>query len=879
MSNLYKRGALLLVFLILSGCKLSVSTQGGRGNVTSESGLINCGVHGNACSVDYSDYAGDKTSYTEYLYAQAERGYRFERWEGDCSGNGTCSVKLSKTSGDKAVTAIFVEEPLSEEKELLSFKFLKADNPTLTSDVTGVIDSNAHSVNLSVPNGTNLTSLVANFDISGVDVTVAGASQQSSETVNDFSDVLIYTVVAEDDSTQRYAVYVEEVDYQTKAITDFIFSMQDNNGFEQDAVGVIDESAHRIELLVAQDTDLTSLIAQFETTGQRVTVNGVTQYSGVTPNNYTSDLTYRVTAFDNSIQDYVVSVAESNCLEQPWQGNYSITSQQDIAALEGYTSVTGTLNIGSYSTPSTGLTDVTGLECLNTLGGLTVASNPDLTSLDGLSGLKTINGSLIINGNDALTSLSGLSQLNAVSSVSISRNDLLTNLSGLENITQALELDLYSMPALTDLSAIANIKILNKLKVRSLSSLESFPTFTQLENGVWLEISGNNNLQSLAGLEQLTQASVVSLSNNSALTDLTGLSGLTSATSFGLMANSNLRNLVGLEQLSAVTTLTIQDHDKLTSLEGLSGLSSIFNGLTLLNNTALVDLSALSNLTSMSGNLTVRGNSVLTNFSGMDNLATGLSTVTIDNNDSLESFVGLSSLPSATKIIVKNNDLLRDLQGLNGLTATSLLQVENNPSLINLSGLDALTQVNGRFAILNNDGMTDTSGAPALQRVTGDFDVERNNDLASINGFNQLTSVGATSIRLNNALTNTDGFLNVTEITGSLEVNGNSQLLDLVGFGNVTSIGTRSSHDLNIRGGGLGHLGLRSLENIAGDLVIDNTAMVDLDLPQLCRVGQNFQVTQNGALCTDKVETVRDQVVNCNGIGGTVTITNNMTCN
>ncbi|MFC3151461.1 hypothetical protein ACFOEK_10525 [Litoribrevibacter euphylliae] len=879
MSNLYKRGALLLIFLILSGCKLSVSTQGGRGNVTSESGLINCGVHGGDCTVDYSEYAGSKLSYTEYLYAEAERGYRFERWEGDCSGSGTCSVKLSKTSGDKAVTAIFVEEPLSEEKELLSFKFLKADNPSLPSDVTAVIDNTLHKATLSVPNGTDLTALVANFDISGVDVKVVGASQTSSETVNDFSDIVVYTVVAEDDSTQRYAIYVEQVDYQTKAITDFILSMQDNDGFEQDAVGTIDESNHRIELLVAQNTDLTSLIAQFETTGQSVTVNGVSQYSGVTPNNYTSDLTYRVTAYDNSVQDYVVSVSESNCLEQPWQGNYTITSQQDITALEGYTSVTGTLRIGSYSTPSTGLTELTGLECLNTVGALNVLSNPDLTSLNGLNGLKTITGSLIIDSNTALSSLSDLSQLISVSSISISQNDVLANLSGLENVAEVLEIDLYSMPALSDVSAIAGTKVLNKLRLRSLSALTALPAFTQLNNSMWLEVSGNSSLQSLAGLEQLSQASVVSISNNDALTDLSGLSCLTSATSFGLVSNDNLRNLVGVEQLSAVTTLTIQDHQNLTSLEGLSGLNSIFNGMSLLDNNALADVSALSNLTSMSGNLTVRGNSSLMNLSGMDNLSTGLSTVTIDNNDGLDSLEGLSAVPSATKVIIKNNQMMRNLQGLNGLTSTSLLQVENNASMLNLSGLDSLTQVNGRVALLNNDAMSDTSGAPVLQRISGDFDIERNNQLMSINGFNQLNSVGATTIRLNNILTNTDGFLNVTEVRGSLDVNGNNQLLDLAGFTNVTNIGTSSSHDLNIRGGALDHLGLQSLESVSGDLLVDNTALVDLDLPQLCSVGQNFQVTQNGALCTNKVEEVRDQVVGCSGIGGTVTITSNMTCN
>ncbi|GLQ30451.1 InlB B-repeat-containing protein [Litoribrevibacter albus] len=879
MSNQYSRGVLLLLLFILGGCQLKVSTEGGRGNVTSASGLINCGVSGNQCSVDYSEYAGSQTSYTEYLYAQAERGYRFSHWSGDCSGSAVCSVKLSKTSGNKAVSAVFVEEPLSEEKDLVSFKFLKADNPTLPSDVSGDIDPNTHNVTLAVPTGVNLQSLVANFEITGVDVTVNDASQESSVTINDFSDSLYYQVVAEDDSKQGYLVSVSQVDYQAKALSSFKFSMQDNAGFEQDSIGEIDEQNHAIKLLVAKDVDVSSLIARFETSGQTVTVNGIEQYSGVTANNYTSDLTYRVTAYDNSVQDYVISVSESNCLEQPWQGNYTITSAQDIEALMGYTSVTGTLSIGSSSTPSTGLTNVTGLECLNTLGTLNVAANPDLTNLDGLSGVTKITGNLSIYNNPSLTSISGLENLATVANITISNNASLPNLNGLEKVGQVSDVDLYGLATLTDLSAIANLHVTSKMKLRSLTALETLPVFTNLANPLWLEIIGNTKLTSLAGFEQLTQASILNISQNDSLTNLTGLSGLTSATSFGLVSNANLESLVGVEKLSVLTTLTVQGNLRLSSFDGLSGLNSIFSGLTLIDNSSLSDLSALTNLTSLSGNVTVRGNDVLPNFTGLDNVSTGLSTLTIDNNDGLENLQGLASVPSATKVIIKNNDVLANLQGLNGLTTTSLLQLENNPSLASLAGLDALTKVNGRVALLNNDGMFSTSGASALQTISGDFDIERNNRLTHIDGFEQLTSVGATSIRLNNDLVNLDGFLSVTEIKGSLEINGNTRLLDLFGMGNVVSIGTSSSHDLNIRGGALDHLSLRSLESVAGDLLVDNTSLVDFDLPQLCSVGQNFQVTENGALCTSKIETVRDQVVNCSGIGGTVTITNNMTCN
>ena len=63
-----------------------------------------------------------------------------------------------------------------------------------------------------------------------------------------------------------------------------------------------------IAVTMPYGTSLSNLIATFITTGQSVTVNGVTQVDGVTPNDFTSPVTYTVTAADGSTQNYVVSV-------------------------------------------------------------------------------------------------------------------------------------------------------------------------------------------------------------------------------------------------------------------------------------------------------------------------------------------------------------------------------------------------------------------------------------------------------------------------------------------------------------------------------------------------------------------------------------------
>jgi hypothetical protein len=76
------------------------------------------------------------------------------------------------------------------------------------------------------------------------------------------------------------------------------------------AVGAI--AGTNINVTVPMGTDVTALVATFTTTGASVTVSGVPQVSGTTPNDFTNPVIYRVTATDASTQDYTVTVAISN---------------------------------------------------------------------------------------------------------------------------------------------------------------------------------------------------------------------------------------------------------------------------------------------------------------------------------------------------------------------------------------------------------------------------------------------------------------------------------------------------------------------------------------------------------------------------------------
>jgi methionine synthase I (cobalamin-dependent) len=132
-----------------------------------------------------------------------------------------------------------------------------------------------------VPCGTDITNLTPTIVHTGVSV-----NPESEETV-EFTDPVIYTVTAEDSSTKEYTVTVSAALSSAKDITQFTIL-----GIS----GIIGTST--IALTVPYVTDVTDLTPTITITGA-----SVSPVSGV-PQNFTSPVTYTVTAADVSTKVY-----------------------------------------------------------------------------------------------------------------------------------------------------------------------------------------------------------------------------------------------------------------------------------------------------------------------------------------------------------------------------------------------------------------------------------------------------------------------------------------------------------------------------------------------------------------------------------------------
>jgi len=176
-------------------------------------------------------------------------------------------------------------------KDITAFNF---NNPAVTGVITGT------NITLTVPFGTNVSSLVPTFTITGSSVKVGGVTQVSGSTAKNFTNPVTYTVVAANGSTKSYTVTVTTATNPSKDITAFSFS-------NPPVTGVINES--NIAISVPYETNVNGLVANFTTTGSSVTVGGIAQTSGTTANNFTSPIIYTVTAADASTKAYTVTVS------------------------------------------------------------------------------------------------------------------------------------------------------------------------------------------------------------------------------------------------------------------------------------------------------------------------------------------------------------------------------------------------------------------------------------------------------------------------------------------------------------------------------------------------------------------------------------------
>ncbi len=193
---------------------------------------------------------------------------------------------------------------LSDSKAITAFSFNASDNAALSSNATvTIVDTDINAV---VPEGIDLTALVASYTATGELVAISDTAQVSCITANDYTSPVTYTITAENGTTEDYTVTVTN---SAKAITAFSFNASDNAALSSNATVTI--VGTDINAVISEEIDVTALVASYTTTGESVAIGDTAQVSGITANDYSNPVTYTVTAENGTTEDYTVTVTNS----------------------------------------------------------------------------------------------------------------------------------------------------------------------------------------------------------------------------------------------------------------------------------------------------------------------------------------------------------------------------------------------------------------------------------------------------------------------------------------------------------------------------------------------------------------------------------------
>lgn len=206
----------------------------------------------------------------------------------------------------------------SDAKNLVSFKFEAAKNVgVLTADAVAAYDDLSGKWKVGpLPVGTNVTALVATFEISDLaSASVDGTTQISGTTSRSFASDVVYTITAEDGSQATCTIAVSvTVAKTTKDITAFSVSINSVTYPGTIVEAVVAGNPSTITVHTPSDVAVPNPLAASFTlldSSSNVKIGSTAQVSGVTTNNYANPVDYVVTAEDLSTKTYTVTIAQN----------------------------------------------------------------------------------------------------------------------------------------------------------------------------------------------------------------------------------------------------------------------------------------------------------------------------------------------------------------------------------------------------------------------------------------------------------------------------------------------------------------------------------------------------------------------------------------
>ncbi len=209
-------------------------------------------------------------------------------------------------SGDNTVAKTYVVNVITNkntECKILTYGFV---SPAVSGSITHT--GSGGTIDLTVPFGTSISSLMALFTLSdSASVYVNLVKQFSNSTLNNFTTLLIYKVIAQDTAYSK--TYQINIVYgKSKSCDILLYSLLMPSITGQ--ITSTGATTGTVTVVVPYGTSVTNLIGLFVLSDSATSyINNIKQQSGITSNNFSSTIAYHVIANDtNYSKTYQVTV-------------------------------------------------------------------------------------------------------------------------------------------------------------------------------------------------------------------------------------------------------------------------------------------------------------------------------------------------------------------------------------------------------------------------------------------------------------------------------------------------------------------------------------------------------------------------------------------
>ncbi len=233
--------------------------------------------------------------------------------------------------------------------------------------------------------------------------------------------------------------------------------------------------------------------------------------------------------------------------------------------------------------------------CHRILGDLLI-ENTDITNLDSLYVIDTIDYYLSLTNNYQLENIRGLHNLKYVQDFYLVNDTSLKSLQGLENLENASNgIGINGLSKLTNLQGLNNLKICRQFFVGYCTNLINLSGLDSMSLVSTVLIFSNDNLDTLLGLsQQINYLDHFAIRNNPKIRSLTNMNNLDFIWNMSIEQNQNLINLNGLDSVTELGFLSINRNPSLESITTLQKVNRIIKQTTLTDNPKLSNIDALS---------------------------------------------------------------------------------------------------------------------------------------------------------------------------------------------------------------------------------------------------------------------------------------------